>query len=373
MRHLDLCSGIGGFALAARWAGFETVAFCEIDAFCRKVLAKHWPGVPVERDLIKLAERLQNPYKLWRFKQLYGTIDLLTAGIPCQPYSLAGERRGAADDRALWPQTLRIIRAIKPRWVVIENVAGFVSLALDGVLSELESEGYETQAFIIPAVAVDAQHRRDRVWIVAHASSDGQELAGPQCELQQSAQSGGAGVGITSDPTGQRRQIPFIRRQSAVEQSASHGAARGVATDPHGSRQSQPQRSEREEWGWVGDSRQGAAGHTNGAGCEKLNAPTEPGREGLSAWGFNSCRPRQSEIESGVCRADDGIPSGMDRTIELSAPPTIPMDPCPKNYQARLRGCGNAVHTGVVYEIFEVIKAVEARLLHEQTGGGIAC
>lgn len=162
--QLDLFSGIGGFALAARWAGFHTVAFCEIDPFCRQVLAKHWGGVPVYDDIRTLtADRL--------VADGAGRIDLITGGFPCQPFSIAGKRQGTADDRHLWPEMLRVISEVRPTWIVGENVAHFVSMALDSVLSDLEREGYEAQAIILPACAVNAPHRRDRVWIVGHTGS----------------------------------------------------------------------------------------------------------------------------------------------------------------------------------------------------------
>lgn len=154
MRHLDLCSGIGGFALAARWMGWETVGFAEIDPFCCRVLKKHWPEVPNYGDIAAVPTGLR--------------ADIITAGLPCQPYSCAGKRLGAADDRALWPLAFRVIAGIRPAWIVLENVAGFIEMALSGVLADLESEGYETQAIVLPACAVNAPHRRDRVWVIAH-------------------------------------------------------------------------------------------------------------------------------------------------------------------------------------------------------------
>jgi DNA (cytosine-5)-methyltransferase 1 len=153
--HLDLFSGIGGFALAARWSGFETVQFVEIEPYAQKVLAKNFPDVPIHDDI-----------KTFKADEFCG-VGLLTGGYPCQPFSLAGERRGKEDDRHLWPEMLRIIREARPDWVLAENVAGHVSMGLDEVLSDLENEGYTTQPLIIPACAKDARHRRDRVWIVA--------------------------------------------------------------------------------------------------------------------------------------------------------------------------------------------------------------
>lgn len=159
MRVLDLFSGIGGFSLGLERAGFETVAFCEIDPFCRQVLKKHWPKVPIHEDITKLDGAAYR-----------GTVDVVCGGYPCQPFSAAGKRAGAEDDRHLWPEMFRIIKESRPAWVLCENVAGHIKLGLDSVLSDLESEGYAVQPFVIPACAVDAPHRRDRVWILANAS-----------------------------------------------------------------------------------------------------------------------------------------------------------------------------------------------------------
>ena len=175
--HIDLFSGIGGFALAARWAGIETVAFCEIEPFAHRVLRKNFPGVPIIKDVRDFpADEFQRPF-------------ILTGGYPCQPFSQAGKRRGEEDDRHLWPAMFEIIRSCRPDWVLAENVAGHVSMGLDEVLSDLESEGYTTQPLIIPACAVDAPHRRDRVWIMAHAKSkrnrgNAREIISEETKLQ---------------------------------------------------------------------------------------------------------------------------------------------------------------------------------------------
>jgi DNA (cytosine-5)-methyltransferase 1 len=168
MNHLSLFSGIGGIDLACEWAGFNTVAFCEKDQYCQKVLTKHWPEVPIFDDIKtltakSLVERGIEP----------GTIRLVSGGFPCQPFSDAGQRLGKKDDRYLWPEMSRVIREIRPDWVLGENVTGFIGMALDDVLSDLEAAGYETQAFVIPACAVNAPHRRERVFIVAHSEQFG--------------------------------------------------------------------------------------------------------------------------------------------------------------------------------------------------------
>ena len=160
MKFLDVFSGIGGFALGLTRAGMEPVAFCEIEPYCQKVLNKHWPHLPVHPDIRELDAT-----------EYRGTVGLVCGGYPCQPYSKAGRRAGTRDDRDLWPEMYRIIRECCPRWVVAENVIDHATLGLDEVLSDLENEGYTCWPFIIPACALNAPHRRDRIWIVAHCSS----------------------------------------------------------------------------------------------------------------------------------------------------------------------------------------------------------
>lgn len=163
MTHLSLFSGIGGLDLAAEWAGFRTVGQCEWADYPTKVLEKHWPDVPRWRDIRTLTKE--------DFFARTGlrTVDVISGGFPCQPFSQAGKRRGKEDDRYLWPEMCRVIRELHPTWVIGENVPGIVSLALDEVLADLEGEGYTCQTFIIPAAAVDAPHRRDRCAIVSYS------------------------------------------------------------------------------------------------------------------------------------------------------------------------------------------------------------
>jgi DNA (cytosine-5)-methyltransferase 1 len=199
--HIDLFSGIGGFALAAKWAGFRTIAFCEIDKYCQKILAKNFlSDTTCEQahiELLRSSELSGQPREALgtgtqatrqtngqtsnndasRFCKIHSNIfdldgtayrgaDLLTGGFPCQPFSVAGKRRGAADDRAIWPEMFRVIREARPAWVLGENVPGIIPMELDNVLSDLESIGYACRPFVIPACSVDARHRRDRLWIV---------------------------------------------------------------------------------------------------------------------------------------------------------------------------------------------------------------
>ncbi len=161
--QLDLFSGIGGFALACRWLGIETIGFCEIEPYAQRVLRKNFPGIRIFEDVRKLqTDEFPRPW-------------IVTGGYPCQPFSQAGKRRGEEDDRHLWPAMFEIIRSCRPDWVLAENVAGHVSMGLDQVLSDLEGEDYTVQPIIVPACAVDAPHRRDRVWVIANANSKAME------------------------------------------------------------------------------------------------------------------------------------------------------------------------------------------------------
>lgn len=166
MNHLDLFSGIGGFSLAARWAGIETIAFCERDKFCQQVLKKHWPDVPIYTDI-----------KDFNGLMYRGKVDILTAGFPCQPFSVAGKQKGINDDRYLWPDTMRIIERTQPAWCILENVPGIIP-HLDPILEDLEKEGYSWQAFLIPASAVHAPHKRERLWIVAYRDRERFDIRG---------------------------------------------------------------------------------------------------------------------------------------------------------------------------------------------------
>ena len=166
LTHISLFSGIGGMDLAAEWAGFKNVLFCEIDKYCQQVLKKHWPNVPIIEDI----------HDLKNFKQ---PITVISGGFPCQPFSTAGKRRGKEDDRYLWPEMFRVIREIKPSWVIGENVAGILSMGIRQVLSDMESADYRCQTFLIPACGVGALHRRDRVFVVCHTEHTGRDA----CEI----------------------------------------------------------------------------------------------------------------------------------------------------------------------------------------------
>jgi DNA (cytosine-5)-methyltransferase 1 len=257
LKMLSLFSGIGGLDLAARWAGIETVAFCEIEPFCRKVLAKHWPDVPIFHDVKQLTTE-----SLRRAGIDPESISVVAGGFPCQPFSLAGLQRGTDDPRNLWPEMSRVIRTVKPRWVVAENVPRIISiqreLALQAVLSDLEAAGYEVlPPLLYPACGVGALHQRNRVFFVAHTRSSGHgQLLQPKCQP----------------------------RRGAAPDLGGDGEVRAVAY-ADSRRQLQPQGGEQDQQQRTGN------GH--------------PGD-----W-------RQWEVEPGMGRVVDGIPGRLDRLRAL--------------------------------------------------------
>jgi len=176
MTHGSLFSGMGGFDLAAEWAGWTNAFHCEWNEFGQKVLKYYWPQAESFSDITKT-----------NFSKYENKIDVLTGGFPCQPYSTAGKRRGKDDERHLWPEMCRAIREIKPRWIVGENVFGLVNwsngLVFHEVQTDLENEGYEVQPFLLPAAAVNAPHRRDRIWFIAYSNNNGQHRCNSQYEI----------------------------------------------------------------------------------------------------------------------------------------------------------------------------------------------
>ena len=268
MQVLDLFSGIGGFSLGLKRAGMETIGFCEIDPFCRRVLAKHWPDVTVHTDIRGLDGK---DYK--------GRADVVCGGFPCQPFSQAGKRRGTEDDRHLWPEMLRVISEVRPTWVIGENVIGFVKMELDSVLSDLEREGYQTRAFIIPACGIDAPHKRDRVWIIAHANGEG-ESDGP----------------INEGP--RPRQLELMAYpKSGFSILPEQEVRTGRTTTDNSSKDVAHSESERVQRLWS-------------SGEQK---PHTYGGQKLSLCGSERPEPAYWEAEPGMGRVVDGIPDRVDR------------------------------------------------------------
>jgi DNA (cytosine-5)-methyltransferase 1 len=291
MTVLDLFSGIGGFSLGLERAGMETVAFCETDPFCRKVLAKHWPDVPIHDNIEELDGR-----------QYRGATQLVCGGFPCQPFSVAGNQRGSEDDRALWPEMLRVIREVESAWVVGENVSGIINMELDTVLSDLEDSGYATQSFVVPACAVDAPHRRDRVWIVANAKRQR-----------------GSSRGVHNSNILQTRHDEQTRRTPS-NPSFPTGARSSSVADAHEPRsETRLSRQEPREKGFTG----------------KFNDKSDKRGGGTSEGSWST--------QSSVCRVPDGVSRWLD---EPGGIPRV-INGCPDR-TPRLKSLGNAVVPQVV-------------------------
>jgi DNA (cytosine-5)-methyltransferase 1 len=204
MKVGNLFNGIGGFALASQWMGWDNLMHCEIDPFCNKVMNHHFPNSYQHEDI------RTTDFTIWR-----GKIDLITGGFPCQPYSTAGKRKGKEDDRHLWPEMLRAIREIQPGWIVGENVRGLTNwnggLVFDEVQADLETEGYEVLPFLLPAAGVEAPHRRDRIWFIAHANSSAVSLP-----IQQRGQEKTQDINAGRQGKGRFATNADIKRRSAM-------------------------------------------------------------------------------------------------------------------------------------------------------------
>jgi len=211
MTHGSLFSGIGGFDLAAEWMGWENKFHCEWNEFGQKVLKHYWPEAESFHDITKTD-----------FTKYANRISILTGGFPCQPYSMAGKRKGKDDERHLWPEMLRCIREIKPRWVIGENVLGLVNwnggLVFNEVQADLETEGYEVFPYVLAAAGVGAPHRRDRIWFVAHSNNNGFN----QCDSGDEIKSGEGRFNALGDidesnGNGNTSDTKNIRRENALE------------------------------------------------------------------------------------------------------------------------------------------------------------
>lgn len=317
MIHLDLFSGIGGFALAADrvWPDIQHV-FCEIDPFCQEILKKHWPQSYIYEDIRTLTNASSQRARMeesdtsrqerkdtntpqstlvrqgnWtgNAKGFATGIDLLTGGFPCQPFSGAGKRKGTADDRHLWPEMRRVIQEFTPRYVVAENVRGLLSIdggmVFEQVCLDLEALGYEVQPFIIPACAVNAPHRRDRVWIVAHTKHQ------PTGDAQRGGSDEGAPIGIAGSDT------------DAVANPESRGWDNGTTTN---------------KW----------------EAKRKKHSSSNPSY--VPTWSEN-----WPQVAARLCRMDDGLPEGVVR---------------PRGWRnAALKAAGNAIVPQVAEQIMRAI------------------
>jgi len=310
MNVLDLFSGIGGFSLGLERAGCRTVAFCEQAEYPRSILKKHWPHIPIYQDVKELnCEQLK--------EDGIPPIELVCGGFPCQPFSGAGKQRGATDDRDLWPEMFRIIKETRPSWVIGENVAGFINMGLERTISNLESEAYEVQAFVIPACAVGAPHRRDRIWILGYREPGrGHPEAHPVAD------------------TGNKRRRYSKRRSAGRDGKRPDGKEfwTHASTETSGS----------------GASRQTVANSQR----ERLEGYTGNGR-GKCEQGWDEKKQNRS-ISEGSLFTDSGC-----RQLWAAEPQVGPLAHGLSNRMVRLKAIGNAVVPQIVEIIGHYIMEVE--------------
>jgi DNA (cytosine-5)-methyltransferase 1 len=295
MRHGSLFSGIRGFELAAHWMGWENIFSCEIDEFCNKVGRRHFPETIIHTDI-----------KQTNFITYANRIDILTGGFPCQPYSVAGKRKGKHDVRHLWPEMLRAIKEIAPCWVVGENVRGLINwnggVVFNEVQSDLEAAGYEVLPFLLPACAINAPHRRDRIWFIAHTKSVKGNLSKGskgECSIYTNG-NGTEGITSNSEVVGRKRSGHPRERRTGFEDNDLLNE------------------------------------YPNGSGREEQHAPDFAAKSEFCNWGSIedwSNWPTQPP----VCGRNDGIPNRMDR----------------------IKALGNAIVPQVALQIFKAIEQYE--------------
>lgn len=373
--HGSLFSGFDAPSVAASWMGWENSFHCEINPFCNEILKYWFPNSEHYEDITKTD-----------FRQWKGKIDVLTGGFPCQPFSLAGQRKGADDNRYLWPHMLRAIREIRPAWVIGENVAGILTMVQPGeevevgsqatlfgednrkrillrqeyvvetICKDLEREGYFVQPLLIPACAVGAPHRRDRVWFVAHSDSKRHTSCGT-CEESERCRCGNNG-----ESKKWKQSSEWSDGFHGFPRNASHSYGKRCdhRSDNRGERyiychqewNSAQDKSEWAEWKCrIGEDSADVA-DTHGKlplyGNGKMSERRETERFPIEPSDFQTCW-QAFPTQSPVCRGNDGLPFDVD---DLTIPFT-------KWRQESIKGYGNAIVPQVIIEIFKAIEEIE--------------
>jgi len=349
--HLGLFEGIGGFSLAARWMGWETKAWCEWNEFGQKVLKHHFPNAEGFGDITKTD-----------FRKYANKIDILTGGFPCQPYSLAGKRKGKEDERHLWPEMLRAIREIQPPYVVGENVFGLINwnggLVFNEVQADLEAEGYEVWAYVLPACSINAPHRRDRVWFIAYNKHNRNRRRKQQPESEQEKNRTFKNTDCDGWRSNEWKEKPGVGEFRNI----STGNNEQLCTNTCNALQNVPntncdgcdkcncnneKHTSKGGFNALNDFNE-ATMHTNGTSKQREHIGQKREREfnqSDSRNGFDNFQnfPTQSPI----CGGDDGLPTELDG-ITLS-----------KWRTESIKAFGNAIVPQVAYEIFKSLEAID--------------
>lgn len=320
-------SGIGGFDLAAKWAEIEVIYQVEFNAFCQRVLRKQFPNTTLYGDINEI-----------RPGQLPAT-DIIFGGPPCQSVSIAGKRLGKEDDRYLWDPYIKLIKELEPTWVISENVVGLVSMGLKNIISEMESIGYEVQAFDLPAGAMGAQHQRRRIWILAHSKCLGWE--------KRTVIKGKYGIGEAPDKLSDAHKVETLHEQT------QEVCVEGISSDTNGSRELQQEGIKQEFWERSGNCDQPTQAEILSYASsfrrieeQVFKGPTKKGEREWESWATD-CFNRSfwySYSETG--RVFDGLPNGLDE--------------CLATREERITALGNAVVPQIPYVFLCFIKYIES-------------
>ena len=331
MQIIDTFSGIGGFSLAGKWMGWRTVQFCEINEFCNRILKYYWPDVPIHKDIKTLtSDQIIN-------NGLYDKNEttILTGGVPCQPWSVAGKRKGTEDDRNLWPQVINLIGKLHPNWCVLENVPGLINwskgLVFEQIQVDLETEGYEVQPIILPACSQNAPHKRDRIWFIAHSTCRRERELQPVIRGDNSQAIGGenscgfekfVSSGITSNSPNIRYELS--RNTWSGRSGFENGNKRDV-TNP--------------------DSR---IGYERGL-YQAEQQKTKRHISALDTWNYAGQTWENFPTQPPICSGDDGVSPEL-AGITVS-----------KHRKESLKAYGNAIVPQVAFQIFKAIEQCEKR------------
>jgi DNA (cytosine-5)-methyltransferase 1 len=366
MTHGSLFSGIGGFDLASEWMGWDNLFHCEWNEFGQKVLKHYWPEAELFIDIKKS-----------NFTKYANKIDVLTGGFPCQPYSSAGKRLGKEDDRHLWPEMLRAIREIQPRYVVGENVSGLTNwnggLVFDEVQADLEAEGYEVLPFLLPACAINAPHRRDRIWFIAYSISASKranelrslrfkngEISGERTQTIYDAIGPNGTSGITSDTNsnGQyecdsEHEINTSEARINALSNINEGNVNGNVADTKSTRSTigklgKPKSKKQVKTGCNINGFKSMGNATDTTNIGRTNALENGQMERGRSWKSNQRNTWDTfPSVTPICVGDDGLSNRLDNIT------------FPKWRNESIKAGGNAIVPQVAYQIFKAINELE--------------